>query len=403
MGRISGAGLQVVGSLLTGGAFGTMRAVGLLLTLVTLASTMLAAACGSASGSSGNSGSASSASDGDGSSAESSSSGGSSTGGGSDGGSGSGSDSGGSPSGDGPDGAMLGNGLTNCGAASEPCSASLTVTGGTFDRTYANDGTGATGLADPATVGTFRLDKYLVTVGRFRQFVAAWNGGAGYAPPPGSGKHAPLNGGSGLNATAGGYEAGWVAADNGNIPPTDANLACGGSSSTWTSSVWTSENLPINCVNWYEAYAFCIWDGGFLPSQAEWEYAAAGGSQQLEYPWGSTDPGTGSQYAIYPCYYPNGSGTCTGLENIAPVGAATLGVATWGQLDMAGELYEWTLGWNWTPPDPCTNCEVLGAFGTPPARAVESSPFIFFGSAHLPTPFGHSGAPAEHFYVEGVR
>ena len=35
----------------------------------------------------------------------------------------------------------------------------------------------ATGLADPATVSDFRLDKYDVTVGRFRQFVKAWNGG----------------------------------------------------------------------------------------------------------------------------------------------------------------------------------------------------------------------------------
>ena len=48
----------------------------------------------------------------------------------------------------------------------------------------------------------------------------------------------------------------------------------------------------MNCVNWFEAYAFCIWDGGFLPSDTEWEYAAAGGSLQREYPWGSTAPGT---------------------------------------------------------------------------------------------------------------
>jgi formylglycine-generating enzyme required for sulfatase activity len=239
----------------------------------------------------------------------------------------------------------------------------MEVAGGMFDRTYTNTGSGATGGADPASIGGFRLDKYEVTVGRFRQFVSAWNGGAGFVPAAGSGKHTHLNGGSGLAGTAGGYEPGWVAADDSNVAPTDANLGCGGTDySTWTSAAGNNEYLPINCVTWYEAYAFCIWDGGFLPSEAEWEYAAAGGSQELEYPWGSTDPGTTSQFAIYDCYY-NGTGaaTCTGTTNIAFVGTAQ-GAGLWGQVDLSGNVDEWTLDWYASSyVDPCTDCSNLTA------------------------------------------
>jgi sulfatase modifying factor 1 len=259
-----------------------------------------------------------------------------------------------------------GPGMTNCGpggSATESCCTSLEVTGGTYFRMYTNDGTGPTGEADPATVSSFRLDKYLVTVGRFRQFVSAWN--AGYTASAGSGKHSYLNNGNGLNATQGGYEAGWVASDDSNVAPTDANLACGGTETTWTPSPDIKEKLPINCVNWWEAYAFCIWDGGFLPSEAEWEYAAAGGSQQREYPWGSTAPGTSNQYAIYGtisgnCYYPSGkSAPCSGAASIAPVGTATLGAGRWDQLDLAGDIFEWTRDWYAPYVDPCTDCTVL--------------------------------------------
>jgi sulfatase modifying factor 1 len=245
------------------------------------------------------------------------------------------------------------------------------VTGGTYSRTYdplndTADG-GPTGESDPASVSSFRLDKYLVTVGRFRQFVTAWNGGAGYAPPAGAGKHTHLNGGHGLVSVGGDagvtYETGWVPSDDGNVAPTDANLttACNAGYATWTPSVGSQETLPINCVTWQEAYAFCIWDGGFLPSEAEWEYAAAGGSQQREYPWGSAAPGTGSQYAIYGGYYPSGSGVLQGVTNVAPVGAATLGAGLWGQLDLAGEEWEWTLDWYAPYVDPCSDCANLGA------------------------------------------
>lgn len=251
------------------------------------------------------------------------------------------------------------DGGTLCGAIGESCCTSLDVEGGAFYRTYANAGDGAAGEADLASVSGFRLDKYLVTVGRFRQFVTAWNGGAGYTPAPGSGKHAHLNGGLGLVNNDGTFEPGWVTSDNSYIAPTNSHLACYAGYATWTDAAGSDETLPINCINWYEAYAFCIWDGGFLPSEAEWEYAAVGGSEQLEYPWGSIEPGNDDQYAIYGCYYPSGLPNCTGLANIAAVGTATLGVGLWGQLDMAGEVWEWTMDYYAAYSNPCTDCAEL--------------------------------------------
>ncbi len=273
--------------------------------------------------------------------------------------------------------------MSNCGpggTGTESCCTSLEVTGGTYYRTYDTTldingnpilavDSGATNEADPATVSSFRMDKYLVTVGRFRQFVEAVlppDGGAGWTPPAGSGKHANLNGGNGLAATGGGFEPGWFTGDNPNIAPTNANLAyAGGGYATWTDAAGPQDSLPINSVNWYEAYAFCIWDGGFLPSNAEWEYAAAGGSQQREYPWGSADPGTSSLYAIYGGYYSCPS--CTGAAAVVPpVGTATLGAGMWGQLDLTGELWVWTFDWYYNTgfSNPCTDC----AYTTPPPQ-----------------------------------
>jgi len=249
-----------------------------------------------------------------------------------------------------------GDGLTNCGASRESCCASLEVAGGTFERTYTISGGAPSGAADPAGVSSFRLDKYLVTVGRFRRFVGAVAGG--YAPAAGSGKHTHLNGGKGLGAAGGGYEQGWASPDDAQVAPTDLHLAChGGTDSTWTSTPGSRETFPINCVSWYEAVAFCVWDGGFLPSESEWEYAAAGGSQEREYPWGATDPGAANEYAIYDCNYPAGSGRCTG--GAAPVGTATLGAALWGQLDLAGNVNEWNADWFAAYVHPCVDCAYL--------------------------------------------
>jgi formylglycine-generating enzyme required for sulfatase activity len=274
-----------------------------------------------------------------------------------------------------PSCAVSAMGTTNCGPSAESCCASLDVAAGTYDRTYTSSASGPpSGLADPASVSRFRLDKYLVTVGRFRQFVNYLSGSTGMPPADGSGIHTHLNGGRGLanSGNPGSFETGWDAAEwDGEIPlgPSgatawDSNLTDCLDFSTWTDPAGAQENLPITCVDWYEAYAFCIWDGGFLPSEAEWEYAAAGGSQQRQYPWGSTDPGTGNQYAIYGSYYDDDAGSSAGSgvdPNIAPVGTATLGAGYWGQLDMAGEVFEWNIDWYAPYVDPCTDCAYLSS------------------------------------------
>jgi formylglycine-generating enzyme required for sulfatase activity len=138
-------------------------------------------------------------------------------------------------------------------------------------------------------------------------------------------------------------------------------------------------------VNWWASYAFCIWDGGFLPTEAEWEYAAAGGSEQRIYPWGSTAPGTDNQYAIYgdgenDCYYPTGTAApCTGATNLAPVGTPVAGAGRWGQLDLAGNVWQWNLDWVAAYVVPCVDCAYLapttarivrGGFGFLSADAV---------------------------------
>jgi formylglycine-generating enzyme required for sulfatase activity len=187
----------------------------------------------------------------------------------------------------------------------------------------------------------------------------------------------------GLANTAGGYESGWQSSWTNDLSPAktgwDGDLqACDSGYTTWTpaaATTGTGENMPINCIDWYDAYAFCIWDGGFLPSEAEWEFAAAGGSEMREYPWGNTfaDDGTFTafKYAISNCSYPDFTGPfmspCAGTQNIAVVGYTYLGAAKWGQLDLAGNVIEWNLD-TYAPYQSCTDCANVSSNSMPVLR-----------------------------------
>jgi formylglycine-generating enzyme required for sulfatase activity len=257
-------------------------------------------------------------------------------------------------------------GTGSCGATNESCCASSLVQGGSFFRSY--DGVSFTGKTDPATLNSFRLDKYEVTVGRFRPFVAAVVGG--WTPSQGAGKHTHLNGGSGVVDSyamdAGAYETGWDPAWNTNLATTTGGWytalhACSSAitgTSTWTSLPGANDSLPIECVSWYEAYAFCIWDGGFLPTEGEWNFAAAGGSEQRAYPWSSPPTSTAidCSYANYGpsnyCTGPSGAANAVGSES-------PQGDGKWGQADMAGNVSEWTLDYSGYYLSPCVDCALL--------------------------------------------
>ena len=231
--------------------------------------------------------------------------------------------------------------MSNCGSGSASCCASLEVPAGTFNRSY--DGFTYASTLSPATVSGLRLDQYEVTVGRFRQFVSAAVGGW-------------LPSGKGLGDTAGGFETGWDAASwNSELATTTSgwNTALTFPGGTWKATAGSNENLPIAEPDWYESYAFCIWDGGFLPSEAEWNYAAAGGSDQRAYPWSPAYP-PGS--TAITCADANDE--CVGGVNA--VGSESAGDGKWGQSDLAGNVFEWSLDAYVTSyVVPCVDCASL--------------------------------------------
>lgn len=170
-------------------------------------------------------------------------------------------------------------------------------------------------------------------------------------------------------------------------------------------SKYKGDKLPVEMVSWHEIVEFCrkltqrerkasrLPDGYVyrLPTEAEWEYAARGGtkSRSFKYP-GSNDP---DQVA----WHHPGS-----MDETHPVG--TKRPNELGLYDMAGNVWEWCL--DWYAPDYYANAPkadpVNSDYGDKKYRVCRGGSWGLYPT-HLRSANRGGGTPTGKFYSYGFR
>lgn len=206
------------------------------------------------------------------------------------------------------------------------CCKSIELPVATFEVPYMRDVTLADTPAESPdhverTIREVALDRFEVTVARFIAFMNSFE--SARSPHEGAGEHPAFPG------------SGWREEWSG-----EKHLVPDGTDSLVRELLGQEEDLvgddrPVRGVTWYVAFAFCIWDGGRLPTEAEWAYAALGGDRRRTFPWESDDDG---QIDHSRAVYSDDAGVAQGPE---PVGSHPEGRGAFNHDDLAGNVSEW--------------------------------------------------------------